>query len=312
MGILSTIRRFAEERLLGARDTLIAPLRQAGLEPGLKLPPPRELMVRLTARRELARDTLWLSFEPVEAPLFSWLAGQHVSIFFDPPGGEAAADSVPGALMASRRETRIYSIWNSPEDAAGTPASALEIVVKLMVVGRASDTFRELPTGATLSMVGPQGTFVLRSRLPEQLVFVATGTGIAPVRPMLVELGLRGASSRATLIWGVRSEADLFDLPDIPEDVRVIRTLSRPDDGWGGRRGRVTTHLDGLGLHREGAQVYACGNGQMILDVFAALAPAGLRRETGHVVYEKFFDAGFGGITGAALLPRGPLPPPPK
>ena len=35
MGTLSTIRRFAEERLLGARDALIAPLRQAGLEPGL-------------------------------------------------------------------------------------------------------------------------------------------------------------------------------------------------------------------------------------------------------------------------------------
>ncbi len=310
MGILTKLRRFAEERLYAARTPDVAPIREPGIEPGLKLPPPRELTMRLTGRRELARDTLWLSFEPVDAPLFGWLAGQHVSVFFDPPGGDGSAAMAPGGLMAIRRETRIYSIWNSPEDAAGTPATTVEIVVKLMPVGRASDTFRGMAIGATLPMVGPQGTFVLRRRLPERLVFVATGTGIAPIRPMLVDLARRGALSTATVLWGVRGEADLFELPDVPGDLKMIRTLSRPDTGWTGAQGRVTAYLDALALHPQNAQVYVCGNGQMILDVFAALAPAGLRRETGHIVYEKFFDAGFGGITGAALLPRGPLPSP--
>ncbi|MBT9556126.1 MAG: FAD-dependent oxidoreductase [Myxococcales bacterium] len=307
MGILTRLRRFAEDRLSSAAKPNVVPVRDPGLEPGLHLPPPRELTVRLAGRRELARDTLWLSFEPVDAPLFTWLAGQHVSLFFDPPGGDPRADAVPGALMASRRETRIYSIWNSPTDASGAPASTVEVVVKLMPVGRASDTFRRMDIGVTLPMVGPQGTFVLRRRLPEKLVFVATGTGIAPIRPMLVELARRGALSSATLLWGVRSDADLFELPDVPAGLRVIRTLSRPDEAWTGARGRVTAHLGAVDLHPDRGQVYVCGNGQMILDVFAALAPSGLRRETGHIVYEKFFDAGFGGITGAALLPRGPL-----
>ena len=301
---LFTRAKSALRTLLGDAPEPATPLqgrvvRQPGVEPGFSLPAPRQLDLRLSSRESIARGTLRLTFEPGSGPdaeaLFAWHPGQHATVIFE-------ADEAAGL----RRETRIYSIWNRPAEPPG-----IAIVIRCVPGGRATRVFESLPIGDTLPFVGPQGTFALRTPLAPRLVFAATGTGYAPIRAMLVDLEARGELARRDVIvlWGLRSQADVFAEAELSTwaarypRLKHTLVLSQPEGAYAGPVGRITTRLAELRLSPEDTQVYLCGNGQMILDCFAILERSGLRRETGHVIFEKFFDAPLGGISGAALRP---------
>ncbi len=268
------------------------------VEPGLNLPPARQLDARLVRCETIARDTKLLVFEPVGSPLFPWIAGQHATLIFE-----------EDHRLGVRRETRIYSLWNDPEGATDA-----QIVLKLMPTGRASDLFRDDPVGLVMPMVGPQGSFALRPRLPSTVVLVGTGTGYSPLRTMLLQLARQGGFAGRTvrLVWGLRQAADVFALDELaalvaehPSLEVTVALTGEPTlpTGWPGAvvRGRVTDVLAPMALDPRTSQVYLCGNGQMILDACARLEAKGIRRDTGQIVYEKFFDAPFGGIARTPL-----------
>jgi ferredoxin-NADP reductase len=125
-------------------------------------------------------------------------------------------------------------------------------------------------------------------------VFGATGTGVAPVLPMLEELRPRAEPGRRILHWGLREEADLFLVPEVEALCRDTRTelhihLSRPGDAWQGLRGRITAPiLDALpGLVTP--TFYLVGNGHMISELKGKLVAAGVDRKK-YIRTEAFFD----------------------
>jgi len=132
--------------------------------------------------------------------------------------------------------------------------------------------------------------FVLRQP-PRDSLFVATGTGIAPFRAML--LGhLNEASPAFTLMFGVRFESHLMyrnefeDMARRFPQFRFWPTLSRPELGWGGRAGHVQAHLaEALG-ERHDVDVYLCGLKAMVDDVRRILKEMGFDRK--QVFYEKY------------------------
>src|SRR5881397_2796334 len=100
----------------------------------------------------------------LSGPRIAFRPGQFISCLL-PVGGETLI--------------RPYSLASSPEE------DDLEICLNLVPGGRASPYLLTLPVGAQVRFTGPWGTFVL-DRAPEaEAVFIAHGTGIAPIRPML-------------------------------------------------------------------------------------------------------------------------------
>ena len=72
----------------------------------------------------------------------------------------------------------------------------LRFIIRVIPEGKASDYLMELPLGAAVNMTGPHGFFVLDAAHAGDVVFAATGTGIAAVMPMLGELARRPAVER--------------------------------------------------------------------------------------------------------------------
>jgi len=101
-------------------------------------------------------------------------------------GLPVAFDFRPGQFVSCQLpvsgETLIrpYSIASSPEE-----NRRLELVLNLVPGGPGSHYLFGLPLGATVRFTGPWGTFVLDQAPAAETVFVADGTGIAPIRPML-------------------------------------------------------------------------------------------------------------------------------
>ena len=110
---------------------------------------------------------------------------------------------------------------------------------------------------------------------PAHKVFVATGTGLAP---MIAMLEATPVETKKTVVFGVRNEEDLFYVERLRsfENTEVVITVSRPSDSWTGKSGRVTDHLSCVTPESE---VYICGNPDMVESVISALEAAGHSKE---------------------------------
>jgi NAD(P)H-flavin reductase len=125
-------------------------------------------------------------------------------------------------------------------------------------------------------MRGPSGSFVRDPRQPRPVLFVTSGAGFCPVRPMFLEALARDVPEPLWLLLGVRTpeaipyRSELEGWARHPR-VRVEITLSQPPPGWTGRTGHVQAHLSELWkeLHAQepDAMVYVAGWKRMVWPV---------------------------------------------
>ena len=123
-----------------------------------------------------------------------------------------------------------------------------------------------------LRIEGPLGSFYLREEYDKPMLFVAGGTGFAPIKAMLEHAFHHGVERPMVLYWGARSLVDLY-MPQLPSQSQqqhanftFIPVLSEPkaDDGWPGRTGFVHQAVLDDFKDLSGYQVYACGAPPMI------------------------------------------------
>ena len=219
----------------------------------MALPPTIE--VRLVEKRQLTPAVRELTFERTDGVTFAFEAGQWVSLVLPHPEGELR---------------RAYSIASPP---FGSPR--FEVAITQVEGGPGSTFLHDLPLGATLTAIGPQGFFTRPFHKSGPSLFVATGTGITPLRSMIRTAASAGSVMPLWLVAGVRTEGDIIyrdeleSLAQANPHVRVEFTLSRANDEWRGRRGYVQTHvkelwneLEALGLGPPHA--YICGLQKMV------------------------------------------------
>ena len=119
-----------------------------------------------------------------------------------------------------------------------------------------------------LRIEGPIGTFFLRESSCKNVVFLATGTGIAPIRSILQELEkspLDYRNKNFLVIVGSRYKKDLFWEPNLNMlNIKYIPVLSRQEDDWNGEKGYVQDIVIKQQIDLENTQVYACGSNDMI------------------------------------------------
>jgi NAD(P)H-flavin reductase len=247
-----------------------------------KMPRAKPYQARLAARQWVADETLRLEFEPTSEPMPEFLPGQYVSL-------RLPEDAERGL----KQDMRAYSMFNHPSE-----EQRVVTIAKMVEGGRCTTWLRDMELGSELEFVGPMGTFWLRRPLHPHLYFVVTGTGMVPVRSMLLDMKQHGEldGRRTTVLFGVRHEGNLFGvdelqaLADEHEGFTFIPTVSRPGEGWTGARGRVTAHLKDMEFPADDMQIYLCGNGAMIDEVVELVEARGLHRKTRRVVLEKYFD----------------------
>jgi CDP-4-dehydro-6-deoxyglucose reductase len=213
---------------------------------------------------------------------------------FEVPGVEDLPFT-PGQFVSvveridSKEITRAYSI------ASPRGGNRFALCLNRVVDGIVSSYLFQLKPGDEVEMHEPLGYFTLRHP-GHRSVFIATGTGIAPFRSMLLE-HLPRIQPRITLLFGVRYEkgllyrSELEELAKQYESFRFLPTITRPTETWRGRTGRVQAHFDeALALanyeDRATLDIYVCGLKEMVDDVRAELKRRGFDRK--QIIYEKY------------------------
>ena len=160
--------------------------------------------------------------------------------------------------------TRSYSIANSSNH-----KNQLEFFIKNYINGLMSEYFfKEAKINDLLRLEGPIGTFFLRDSSFKNIIFLATGTGIAPIKSILEGLEKSHQLYQNKNLWvfiGARYKNDLFWEPNSETlNIKYIPVLSRQDNDWNGEKGYVQDIVLKQEIDLENTQVYACGSYNMI------------------------------------------------
>lgn len=211
--------------------------------------------VRLARARMLSPDVRELGFERVDGAPLEFAPGQWLSLVLSLPEGEGR---------------RSYSIASPPDGSA-----TIAIAVTKVEGGPGSGFLHAMPEGAVLRAIGPHGFFTRPRGTRHPSLFVGTGTGVTPLRSMILDALADGDDSPMTLLFGVRRPEDrlyheeLDALAAAHPNLRVAYSLSKPPPSWTGRTGYVQTHVEELWreLEAKGAgapHAYICGLERMV------------------------------------------------
>ncbi|HEX7385966.1 MAG TPA: 2Fe-2S iron-sulfur cluster-binding protein [Castellaniella sp.] len=149
-----------------------------------------------------------------------------------------------------------------------------------------------LKAGDALDIEIPKGTFCYHAEDYRPMIFVATGTGFAPIRAMLESLLDDEDCPPVSLYWGMRTEADLYAREELESwlgrlyEFNFVPVLSRAGESWTGRTGHVQ---DALAQDFQDVSEYAfylCGSPQMVTDTKRVLLGLGAEMD---VIYSDSF-----------------------
>lgn len=232
--------------------------------------PPRILAARVTGLALLSHDVMQIELTLPAGQQLQHAAGQYVDII----------------LRDGRR--RSFSLANSPHR-----SDSLVLHVRRVPGGHfTSLVFDDLKPKALLRLEAPLGTFCLREDSSRPAIFVAGGTGMAPVHSLLEHAVQIGWPHAKHLFWGVRAKRDIY-LDNAPQrwqtqlGIGYTVVLSEPNvaDQWQGAQGfvheQVLAHYPDL----SGFDVYLSGPPPLIDAARARFCAAGLPSD------RLFFDS---------------------
>ena len=180
-----------------------------------------------------------------------------------------------------------YSIASSP-----SLKNKIELSVKLVEEGYVTNYLFKLKEGAILHTSLPYGLFMVQEPWQDNLIFVATGTGIAPIRSMIKNLYEKKCDRTIWLIFGNRYESEILYLDEWRalekkyKNFRFIPTISRSKE-WPGEKAYVQEVVKKtFAGQNEGLDFYGCGLLRMCRDLKATLIEMNIPKERVH--FEAF------------------------
>lgn len=210
----------------------------------------KTLPCRVEKLDKRADDVMVVKIKLPASERLQFLAGQYID--FQLKGGRS----------------RSYSLANPPHDDA-----LLELHIRHVAGGLFTDqVFSTLKERDILRLKGPLGSFFIREDSDKPMIFIAGGTGFAPIKGMLEHAFAEHTDRELVLYWGVRSLKDLY-MAELPQqwlaerpNFSFIPVLSDPlpEDRWQGRTGYVHDAVLADFADLSGYQVYACGAPVMV------------------------------------------------
>lgn len=224
---------------------------------------PRRFRAKVLSVRHLTQDIRELTLKLVDTPTLDFLPGQSIAVTI--PDGTSGLSFL-----------RYYSLTSLPSS-----SHQLVLLFNAGEHGKSAACVLEYSVGHELECSGPFGSFHLHEDLERDLLFVGTGTGIAPLWSMLSSLFEQSCSQTMTLLWGLRRESDIYYLEELQQwaqsytNFSYILTLSQPAHNWKGKAGRVTDLLQEF-PQVDHLAVYVCGNRKMVAEVTGLLQGKGI------------------------------------
>jgi CDP-4-dehydro-6-deoxyglucose reductase len=205
----------------------------------------RLLPCRVQKLAKVADDVMIVQLKLPANERLQFLAGQYIDFLLK--GGER----------------RSFSMANPPH-----ADEFVELHIRQVAGGSFTDhVFNKMKERDILRLEGPLGSFFLREDSAKPIVFVASGTGFAPIKSIIESAFQRKIERPMVLYWGARRPKDLY-LSSLPESwarehphFRYVPVISeaRPEDNWSGRGGFVHRAVMEDLADLSGYQVYACG-----------------------------------------------------
>jgi Na+-transporting NADH:ubiquinone oxidoreductase subunit F len=264
-----------------ARDVHLACQLRVTEETSIELPPgylkARQYRARVARMRDLARDMREVELDLIEPARMRFIAGQYVQ-FLRP---ELEHD--PRPLY------RAYSMASSPSS-----DFRISLLFARVIEGEVTSyVFDRLRPGDSVTVNGPFGFFHLKEST-RQIIFVAGGSGIAPIRAMLLDMAEKRHARPAALFYSAHTPADLVyaeELRALERDLpgfSFIPVLSRPAPGdrWEGEKGGLPAALLRLLPELDDHEAYLCGGPGLVDSSINALRAKGIRDE--QIFFDKF------------------------
>ena len=248
----------------------------------LKIRVPRELFsVRrfkgvLERKRPLTRDIMEVRIRLVNPSAIEFIAGQYIQLQSPEYRGRESV-------------MRAYSVSSSPSE-----KDHIELVIRRVPDGICTTwVFDFLKEGQNVDFSGPYGEFHL-SDTGAPVIFIAGGSGMAPIYGMLRRMRETGNGRQATYFFGAQRQEDLFymkELRDLEKDLPsfdFVPALSNepPDSDWNGERGLITRVVQKRFPDLSKHEAYLCGSPGMIDSAVTALTESGIPKEK--IFYDKF------------------------
>ena len=210
--------------------------------------PIKKMPARVASLEKLSDDVMVVTLQLPANDSFKYHAGQYVEI------------------ILRDGDRRAYSMANAPHTQAEKPA--IELHLRHMPGGKFTDhVFGAMKEKDILRIEGPYGSFFLREDSDKPMVLLASGTGFAPIKAVIEHMQHKGITRPATLYWGGRRPADLYQSAWIETQLAAMPNLryvpvvsdALPEDGWTGRTGFVHQAVLQDFPDLSGHEVYACG-----------------------------------------------------
>jgi len=237
----------------------------------------REYRTEVLSIRELTYDIKEVTLKLKEPAEISMSAGKYVQ--FVVPAYELTAEPV----------YRAYSVSSSPSE-----KNTVEMEIRLVPNGICTTyVFNHLKVGDPVTINGPYGDFFLRES-GRDIIFIAGGSGMAPIKSMLLDMVEKANPRTATYFFGARTTRDLFLVEEMRAFEKKLPRFSfvpalsnpQPEDAWTGETGLITEvlgrHFQSLDHH----EAYLCGSPGMIDASIKVLKAKGMPEEL--IFFDKF------------------------
>ncbi len=195
----------------------------------------------------------------------------------------------------------VFGIGEVAISMSGNAASGGGYVHTVRDVGVVSGAIAKLGVGAALGVRGPYGTpWPVESTEGSDVVFVAGGLGLAPLRPAIYHvLARREHYGRVVILYGTRSPSDILFRPEVERwrrrlDLEVLVTVDRADTDWRGDVGVVPRLIARAGFDPHSAVAMVCGPEVMMRFTANALQAAGVGSERIYLSMERNMKCAIG------------------
>lgn len=237
----------------------------------------KQYKTKVISLRDLTHDIREVALKLLDPDRISFTAGQFVQF------------RVPEYELCKQPVYRAYSISSSPSD-----TGKVEMEIRLVPNGMCTTyVHKYLKIGDIVTINGPYGEFCL-SDTDADIVFIAGGSGMAPIKAILLDMAEKGNTRKATYFFGARSKKDLFLVEEMRNlekrlpNFRFMPALSEPapEDNWNGETGLITAVVDRHLKSGEHVEAYLCGSPGMIDACVKILKQKGVPGEK--IYYDKF------------------------
>jgi len=248
----------------------------AAVELAPVMPPPMAV-ARVASVRKETYDTFTLTLEPCDGqPLPAFAPGQFSMLY-------------------------VFGVGELPISISGDPNEAGRLLYTVRSVGNATNGLVNLKPGQSVGVRGPFGTgWPLEAARGRDVLIVAGGIGLAPLRPAIYEL-LRHRDDylRVMVLYGARSPRDMLYRKQLAEwgrvrDTEVLTTVDYGGVSWRGHVGVVTTLFSHVRLQASATTAMICGPEIMMRYVIREFNRRGLPADQVYLSMERNMKCAIG------------------